>query len=69
MQQSTKRYCKKTHKFGIRVPKTVEEAKLLDQENGNTLWQDVTCKEMDAVHVAFKILNGDEKVPPGYQEI
>ena len=33
-----KRYHKRTHKFGIRVPKTVEEAKLLDQENGNTLW-------------------------------
>ena len=64
-----KRYHKRTHKFGIRVPKTVEEAKLLDQENGNTLWQDTICKEMDAVHIVFKILNSDEKVPPGYQEI
>ena len=41
----------------------------MDQENCNTLWQDAICKEMDAVCVAFKILNGDEKVPPGYQEI
>ena len=24
---------------------------------------------MDAVYVVFKILNGDKKVPPGYQEI
>ena len=32
-----KRYHKRIHKFGIRVPKTVEEAKLLDQENGNTM--------------------------------
>ena len=64
-----KRYHKRTHKFGIRVPKTVEEAKMIDEMNGNTLWQDAIRKEMDAVCVAFKILHGDEKVPPGYQEI
>ena len=51
------------------MPKTVEEAKMIDEMNGNTLWQDAICKEMDAVCVAFKILHGDEKVPPGYQEI
>ena len=31
------KYWLRTHKFGIRVPKTVEEAKRLDQQNGNHL--------------------------------
>ena len=35
---------KKTHKFGIRVPTSVAEAKAIDDENGNTLWQDALAK-------------------------
>ena len=31
------RYVKRTHKFGIEVPKTVEEAYEIDKKNGNTL--------------------------------
>ena len=64
-----KRYHKRTYKFGIHIPKTMKEAKMLDRMNSNTLWQDAIHKEMDAVCVAFKILNGEERVPPGYQEI
>ena len=60
---------KKTHKFGIRVPKNVEEATAIDQENGNTLWTDAIAKEMKNVRVAFDIKEGDEKAPIGYQEI
>ena len=30
------RYMKKTHKFGVEVPKTVKEAQELDQRNGDT---------------------------------
>jgi hypothetical protein len=36
----TTRYLKRTHKFGIDVPKTVKEALALDHKNGNTLWAD-----------------------------
>jgi hypothetical protein len=36
----TKRYHKRTHKFGIQVPKTWDEAVKLDVGNGNSLWQD-----------------------------
>jgi hypothetical protein len=36
----TKRYHKRTHKFGIVIPKIWDEAMKLDKENGNTLWQD-----------------------------
>ena len=31
------RYLKKSHKFGIELPKTVEEALTLHAKNGNTL--------------------------------
>jgi hypothetical protein len=41
----------------------------LDKENDNTLWQDAVRKEMKNVRIAFKILNGEESVPPAYQEI
>jgi len=63
-----KRYHKRTHKFGIRVPKTVEEARIIDEANGNTLWQDAIEKEMKNVRVAFKFIDGTA-VPPGYQDI
>jgi hypothetical protein len=65
----TKRYHKSTHKFGIQVPKTWCEAVKLDEENGNTLWQDTIRKEMNNVHIAFKVPNGKDAIPPTYQEI
>ena len=32
------KYWVRTHKFGIRVPKSVAEAKRLNEANGDTLW-------------------------------
>ena len=32
------KYWFQTHKFGIKIPKSVQEAKVFDEENGNTLW-------------------------------
>ena len=61
------RYLKRTHKFGIRLPKTVKEALEIDKENGNTMWADSMQKEMNAMRVAFKILEEGETAPPGYQ--
>ena len=56
-----------THKFGIKVPKTVEEALTLDKKNGNDLWWKAIQKGMSAVKVAFKILDKDDKPPVGSQ--
>ena len=64
-----KRYHKRTHKYGIEIPKTWDDAVRIDKVNGNTLWQDAINKEMKNVKVAFKTLENDEKVPVGYQEI
>jgi hypothetical protein len=65
----TKRYHKRTHKFGIEVPKNWDDCVRLDKENDNTLWQDAVRKEMKNFRIAFKILNGEEAPPPTYQEI
>jgi hypothetical protein len=51
---------KRISNWGIQVPRNVTEAIALDRENGNTLWQDATKKEMDACKIAFKVLNPDE---------
>ena len=31
-------YWQTTHRYGIKLPKTISEAKILDKKNGNTLW-------------------------------
>ena len=64
-----KRYWKRTHKFGIRIPHSVDEAIAIDKENGNTLWQDAIQKEMTNVMVAFKFIGKGVEPPPGYQKI
>jgi len=63
------RFLKKTHKFGIEIPQKVSDAKRIDDANGNRYWQDAIAKEMKAVRIAFKILHGDKRVPPTYQQI
>jgi hypothetical protein len=65
----TKRYHKRTHKFGIEVPKSWDDCVKLDKENDNTLWQDEVRKEMKDFRIAFKILNGEASFPPTYHEI
>ena len=59
---------KKTHKFGIQVPTSVDEARELDRINGNTLWMDALAKEMYNVGIAFRILEDNENLPVGYSK-
>jgi hypothetical protein len=65
----TKRFHKRTHKFGVEVPKIWDDCVRLDKENGNTLWQDEARKDMNNVRIVFQILSGDKDVPPTYQDI
>jgi hypothetical protein len=53
-----KRYWRTTHKFGIRVPKTVEEALAINKETGNVFWRKAVGKEMSKVKVAWKSAEG-----------
>jgi len=69
IQKVKTRYWQRTHKFGIRLPKSVAEALKLDEENGNNLWHDAIQKEMKNVQAAFKFLNDDDPIPIGYKQI
>ncbi len=40
------RYAKRIHKFGIKVPQTVEEALQIDVDTKTTFWRDAIKKEM-----------------------
>ena len=59
------RKTKKSHKYGIEVPRTVKEAYELDRLNNNNLWRKAIQKEMNNVRVAFDILDEGRKVQPG----
>jgi hypothetical protein len=70
------RYWKTTHKFGILVPKSVDDAYKIDKETGTDLWTKAIAKEMGKVRVAFsrwddgtlqEARNGKKLV--GFQEI
>ena len=64
------KYWQRTHKYGIKIPKTVHEAIKFDKENGNTLWWDAIIKEMKNVMPAFERWEGKEsELPPGFQKI
>ena len=43
-----------THKFGLKVPKSVTEAIAIDRENGDTLWWGIIFKEMKNICIAFE---------------
>ena len=73
------RYWKTTHKFGIELPHSVEQAFRIDQQNGDQLWRKAIEKEMGKIKSlgAFErydkaspedLRNGRAKLP-GYQEI
>jgi hypothetical protein len=47
---------KRTHKFGIEVPKTTKEALEVDKKNGNTFCADAIAKETKDICGGFKIL-------------
>lgn len=47
---------KRSNKYEIEIPWTVEEAYMLDKLNNNNFWRDAVKKEMTNVMIAFKIL-------------
>ena len=64
------KYWQRTHKFGIRIPKTVAQAQQIDKENGDTLWWDAILMEMRNVRPAFeKWEKAEIDLPVGYQKI
>jgi hypothetical protein len=62
------KYWKRTHKYGIRLPHSVEEALRIDEETGTDFWRKSIEKEMRNVMPAFEFRDGD-KMPIGYKMI
>ena len=64
------KYWTSTHnKYGVRIPKNIEEAKRIDAENGNMLWMDAVRLEMKNIMVAFVEYHGNDKDLLGYEVI
>lgn len=63
------KYWQRTHKYGIRVPKSVNEALAIDREEGNSLWTDAIKEEMAKVRVAFELYEDDVSQLVGHQQI
>ena len=63
------KYWSRTHKYGIRIPKSIKEAMEIDLEAGNTLWMDAIRLEMRNVRVAFEEYDGDPNTLIGYTQI
>ena len=66
---TTNYYRKGKIKFGITVLTTVDEAPCLDHKNRNTLWYDAIEKEIKNFHIAFELLDKDDKPLPGQKKI
>ena len=60
------KYWKRTHKYGIRLPHSVEEALKIDEETGTDFWRKGIEKEMKNVMPAFEFRD-DDKMPIGYE--
>eukprot|EP00804_Cyclotella_cryptica_P024391 CCRYP_018575-RA/>CCRYP_018575-RA protein AED:0.15 eAED:0.15 QI:0/0/0/1/0/0/4/0/667 len=69
VKRRSARYHKRTHKYGIEIPKSVEEAYAIDKATGTTFWCDAIEKEMTNVRVAFDILAEGAAPPPDHQFI
>ena len=63
------RYWKRTHKFGIELPKTIPEAFEIDRRTGTDYWRKAIEKEMKNVGMAFEFLEDGQPVPVGYSHI
>ena len=67
VNNSKPKYLKRTHKFGVELPKYVADAHAIDKKNENTFWADYIAKEVKNVRVAFDIVLNGHRIPQNYQ--
>ena len=48
------KYQRTTHKYGVKLPHSVEEAPLIDKDKGDDHWYEAIEKEMKNVKVGFR---------------
>ena len=49
-------YLERNEKFGIALPKTVEEVHCINKRNDNTMWVDATATGILNAKIAFKLI-------------
>ncbi len=59
---------KTSHKYGIKLPRSVKEVIKINRKNGNLFWADSFTKEMSNACVAFKILGPNKHAPLGWHK-
>jgi hypothetical protein len=67
IQKVKTQYWKRTHKYGVELPKSVKQALAIDRNTG-TSWKDAIEKEMKSVLPAFEFRD-DDVMPPGFKNI
>ena len=60
---------KKTKKYDISIPSTVEETYELYKRNGDSYWKDAVKKEMKNIMIAFKVLDSSERALVGHSRL
>ena len=65
----SRKYWKKSHKFGLELPKSVKEAYEIDRNTNTDFWTKAIIKEMLNMSMAFKFLKDGEDVPAFYKQI
>ena len=63
------KYWDRAHKYGIKIPKTVQEAYALDLSEGHNYWCTAIAEEMKKIRAAFDKYEGNPHDLIGYQEI
>ena len=65
VKKRSARYLKKMHKFGVWLPKSVQEAYKICKETNSQMWNNAIDKEMKDSRVALQSLDKGEPIPIG----
>ena len=69
VRKCSAQYIKRTHTFGPKLSKIVNEAYTIDEKNGNTIWQHDIQKEIENVKIAFQTIPEGKKPSNGFQYV
>jgi hypothetical protein len=68
IQKAKTWYWKRTHKYGVELPKSVKQALAIERNMGTSFWKDAIEKEMKNILPAFEFRD-DDVMPPGFKKI
>jgi hypothetical protein len=68
IQKVKSRYWKRTHKYGVELPKSLKQVHAIDRNTGTRFWTEAIEKEMKNVLPAFEFRD-DDVMPLGFKKI